>query len=319
MPRKCAATGNVYNLLRTKMKKLGITINNRLISLSNLDKIWFPKSKITKGDIVEYYAQMAKYQLPLVKNHLLTMQRFPDGINGETFFQKNASEYFPSWIKKLPVTKSEGGIVNYVVASNEQTIVYLANQGALTIHYWLSKYNKLHNPDRIIFDLDPSVNNFARVRATALLIKKICDELDLPCYAMTTGSEGMHVYIPLKPVHTFEEVEIVTSYITRQMLAKYPKEFTLEVRKDKRGTKIFIDTLRNRYNATAVVPYCVRDYEKAPVAMPIWWDEVTSKLTAQTFNIANAYEHLKKRGNPWKTMASKAVSLKRLIKKIGDS
>lgn len=296
-----------------------IKINNRIISLSNLDKIWFPKSKITKGEIIAYYAQMASYQLPLIKNHLLTLQRYPDGIKGEAFYQKNASDYFPSWIKTKPVTKSEGGVVEYVVATNEQTLVYLVNQATLTLHYWLSKYIKLHYPDRIIFDLDPSVNNFTRIKAAAKLIKKICDELDLPCYAMTTGSRGIHIYIPLKPGHTFEDVDIVASYIARKMIEERPKEFTLEMRKNKRGTKIFIDTLRNRYNATAVVPYSVRAYEKAPVAMPIWWKEIDSKLTAQTFTIKNAYEHLKKVGNPWKSMNTKAVSIKRLIKKIGDS
>lgn len=296
-----------------------IKIHNRSISLSNLDKIWFPRSKITKGEIVEYYAQMAKYQIPLVKNHLLTMQRYPEGIKGEAFYQKNAGSYFPSWIKTKSVHKEEGGIVHYVVAVNEQTLVYLANQATLTIHYWMSKYTNLYAPDRIIFDLDPSVNNFTRVKAAAHLIKEICQDLKLPCFAMTTGSRGMHIYIPLKPGHTFEESTKVAYYIANQMIAEKPKEFTLEVRKEKRGTKIFIDTLRNRYNATAVVPYSVRAYEKAPVAMPLWWDEVDSKLTAQTFTISNAYDHLKEVGNPWKTMATKAVSLKKLIKKIGDT
>lgn len=295
-----------------------IKINKRTISVSSLDKVWFPRSKITKGAIVAYYAQMAPFQIQLIKNHLLTMQRYPDGIKGESFYQKNANDYFPSWIKTKAVEKSEGGTVNYVVAVNEQTIVYLVNQATLTLHYWLSKYTKLHYPDRMIFDLDPSVNNFARVKAAALLIKKICDDLKLPCYAMTTGSRGIHIYVPLKPGHTFEEVDIVASYIARKMMEAKPKEFTLELRKEKRGTKIFIDTLRNRYNATAVVPYSVRAYEKAPVAMPLWWDEIDKRLTAQTFTIANAFEHLKKAGNPWKTMSKKAVSLKKLIKKIGD-
>ncbi|CAN5212210.1 non-homologous end-joining DNA ligase [soil metagenome] len=301
------------------LKMESIKIKNRFISLSHLDKIWFPRSKITKGAIVSYYAQMAKFQVPIIKNHLLSMQRYPDGIKGEAFYQKNASAYFPAWIKKFEVTKSEGGTVDYVVATNEQTLVYLVNQATLTLHYWLSKYTKLHYPDRIIFDLDPSVNNFSRIKSAAFLVKAICDELGLPCYAMTTGSRGMHIYIPLKPGHTFEEVDIVASYIARRMIAQKPKEFTLEVRINKRGTKIFIDTLRNRYNATAVVPYSVRAYEKAPVAMPLWWDEIDTRLTAQTFTIANAYAHLKKVGNPWKTMNAKAVSLKRLIKKIGDS
>ncbi len=290
------------------------------IIISNPNKVWFPRSKISKAAVVEYYERASAYQLPLIKNHLLTMQRYPNGIKGQMFYQKNAGSYFPSWVATVAVRKEEGGTVDYVVAKNRETLVYLANQAALTIHYWLSKATALHKPDRIIFDLDPSVNNFARVRAAALLIKDICDAEQLPCFAMTTGSEGMHVYIPIKRLHTFDEVSKVATYIAQQMIKKSPKEFTLEVRKNKRGTKIFIDTLRNRYSATAVVPYSVRSYEKAPVAMPLWWKEVNAKLvSSQQFTIATVLAHRKKVGDPWKKMMGQAVSLKKILNRIGDA
>jgi bifunctional non-homologous end joining protein LigD len=289
----------------------------KIVALSNLDKIWFPQSKITKGDILDYYSQAAHYIIPHVKNHLLTMQRFPGGINEESFYQKNAGSYFPSWIKTVPVAKHEGGNVDYVVCNNAATLIYLANQGALTLHAWLSQASKLYYPDRMIFDLDPSVNDFSRVRKAALLIKAMFDELNIPNFAMTTGSRGMHVYIPLKRVHTFDEIGDFAHAVGKRMIQEAPKEFTLEVRKNKRGSKIFIDTLRNRYSATSVAPYSVRPYEKAPVAAPLHWEEVNdSKLTSQKFTINNVLARLKSEGDPWQGIDDQAVSLKKNYKRV---
>lgn len=297
------------------MEKSEIKVGNRTIALSNLDKIWFPRSKISKGDIIEYYHAVGDYFLPHVKNHLITMQRFPSGINQESFYQKNAGSYFPLWIKTVRVAKYEGGNVDYVVCNNAATIVYLANQGAITMHSWLSRYDKLHTPDRMIFDLDPSVDNFSRIRNAALLIKDMLDELKIPSFAMTTGSRGMHVYVPLKRVHTFDEVGDFAHAVAKRMLQEAPKEFTLEVRKEKRGTKIFIDTLRNRYGATSVAPYSVRPHEKAPVAAPLHWDEVNdAKLSSQKFTINNVLARLKNEGDPWHDVDTHAVSLKKFMK-----
>ena len=298
------------------MEKSEITIGNHIIALSNLDKIWFPKSKIIKGDILKYYYQVADYIIPHVKNHPLTMQRFPEGITGEAFYQKNAGKYFPSWIQTVGIGKEEGGTVHYVIGNNPATIVYLANQGAITMHSWLSRYDKLHIPDRMIFDLDPSKNDFASIRKAALLIKEIFDDMKIPCFAMTTGSRGMHVYVPLKRVHTFDQVADFAYEIAQKMLHERPKDFTLEVRKNKRAGKIFIDTLRNRYSATSVAPYSVRPHEKAPVATPLHWDEVTSRLeSSQKFNIENVIARLKRVGDPWEHVDEQAVSLKKYMKK----
>ncbi len=288
----------------------------KIVALSNLDKIWFPRSKISKGDIIEYYHAVAEYFLPHVKNHLLTMQRFPGGITQESFYQKNAGSYFPAWIKTVSVAKHEGGSIDYVICNNAATLVYLANQGAITLHAWLSQASKLYYPDRMIFDLDPSVNNFSRIRNAALLLKEMFDELKIPCFAMTTGSRGMHVYIPLKRIHTFDEVGDFAYAIGKRMLQEFPKEFTLEVRKEKRGTKIFIDTLRNRYSATSVAPYSVRPHENAPVAAPLHWQEVKdSKLSSQKFTINNVLARLKSDGDPWHDVDDYAMSLKKFMKK----
>lgn len=295
-------------------------IGNRNIELSNLDKIWFPKSKITKGAIVNYYFQVADFIVPHIKNHPLTMQRFPSGITGESFYQKNAGTYFPDWIKTIAIGKQEGGKVHYVIGNNPGTLVYLANQGAITLHAWLSQADKLHTPDRMIFDLDPSKDDFPRVRKATLLIKEIFDDLKIPCFAMTTGSRGMHVYVPLKRVHSFDYVADFAYAIAHKMMEESPKQFTLEVRKAKRAGKIFIDTLRNRYSATSVIPYSVRPKEKAPVAAPLYWDEVKdTQLTSQKFNIKNILERLKIDGDPWEDIDTYAVSLKKSYKKMGPN
>jgi bifunctional non-homologous end joining protein LigD len=292
-------------------------IGNRIIQLSNLDKIWFPKSKITKGQIINYYYQVSHYCIGHIKNHPLTMQRFPGGIKGESFYQKNAGSYFPEWIKTVAIGKEEGGKVHYVIGNNPATLVYLANQGAITIHSWLAQYDKLHTPDRMIFDLDPSKDDFSSIAKAALLIKEIFTDLKIPCFTMTTGSRGMHVYVPLKRLHSFDYVGDFAYAIAEKMMKENPKQFTLEVRKSKRAGKIFIDTLRNRYSATSVMPYSVRPKEKAPVAAPLFWEEVKdSKLTSQKFNIRNILSRLKTDGDPWKDVDEHAISLKNAYKQL---
>lgn len=293
-----------------------IKMNGRLITVSNEQKIWFPQSKISKGDILAYYQKVAPFSIHQIKNHVLTMQRFPSGIKGESFYQKNAGTYFPSWIKTIPIKKENGGKVNYVVATSEATLLYLVNQGSLVIHNWLSRYDKLYYPDRMIFDLDPSKNDFNSIRHAALLLKSIFDDMDIPSFAMTTGSRGIHVCVPLKRVHTFDQISDFSYEIAQRMYNENPKQFTLEIRKNKRAGKIFIDTLRNRYSATAVMPYSVRAREKAPVAAPLWWQEVkSSRLSAQSFTIKNIPARLKSEGDPWSDMYDHSISLKKFFKK----
>lgn len=293
-----------------------IKVDNKIITITNEKKVWFPRSKISKGAILSYYEKVAPIALDHVKNHLLTMQRFPEGISGESFYQKNAGSYFPAWIKTVPVKKEEGGTVDYVVGTNPATLLYLVNQGSLVIHSWLSRYDKLYYPDRMIFDLDPSKNDFRAVRQAALLLKTIFDEIKVPSFAMTTGSRGIHVLVPLKRVHTFDQISDFSYKVAQKMLEHDPKQYTLEVRKNKRAGKIFIDTLRNRYSATAVMPYSVRAREKAPVATPLWWDEVKSyRLTSQSFTIKNILPRLKSDGDPWSDIQDHAVSLKKYFKK----
>jgi bifunctional non-homologous end joining protein LigD len=282
-------------------RKDKITLNGHSFEISNKDKILFPKIKLTKGDLISYYHEIAPLMLPHMKNRPLTLQRFPNGITHEGFFQKDASNYFPEWIKNYAIIKKEGGETSYVICNNVATLVYLANQGCVTLHRWLSKINKINNPDLLIFDLDPSTKDFSLVRKTALKLKKILEEIKLIPFVMTTGSHGMHVIAPIKPTKTFNQVREHAKLIAQEMVSRYPEDYTIEMRKEKRNKKLFIDIHRNTFTATAVTPYSVRPHPTAPIATPLDWDEVSSnKLRSDTYTISNIFKHIEKKEDPWK-------------------
>lgn len=299
-----------------KTTKRTIKIDRYSIDISNEDKIFFPKSKITKGDVIAYYIKVASRMLAYIKGRPISMQRFPEGITKEGFFQKEAGSYFPNWITTMAIAKEAGAKVNYVIVDNEATIVYLANQACLVFHPWLSKYDKLMYPDRIIFDLDPAGKaTFELVRWTAFELKKVLDTLKLESFVMLTGSRGVHIWIPIKREQNYDKVKSFARTLARVLVKKYPDKLTLEMQKKKRGNKIFIDFLRNAFGQTGVAPYSLRAKEGAPIAMPITWKELANKkIGPQKFTISNGERQIKK--NPWKKLLTTAYSLKNAQKKL---
>ncbi len=277
-----------------------IKLGKYVVDITNENKILFPKAKITKGELVEYYQRVASYMIPYVKNRPLTMHRFVQGIDQEGFYQKNVPDYFPSWIKRVPILKKADGIVNYVVCNNDATLVYLANQLCITPHIWLSRVDKLKYPDRMIFDLDPSPGvSFLQIRWAAKKIKKLLEhDFGLSTFIMTTGSRGVHIIVPLKRVHTFDQVRLFAHDCADLLAKKYPKKLTLEMRKAKRGKRIFIDVLRNSFGATGVAPYAVRAKPGAPIATPIEWHELDA-VTPQKYTMKNIFRRLVRKKDPW--------------------
>jgi bifunctional non-homologous end joining protein LigD len=289
-----------------------IKAENHLIEITNEDRVLFPQSGITKGDLIKYYEKIAPTMLFYMKDRLISMQRFPNGIDQEGFYQKDASEYFPKWIKRVAVNKQDGGRVNYVVCNNAATLIYLANQACITNHIWLSRIDKLKIPDRMIFDLDPSDCSFTQIRNAALIVKKHLEDLDLCAFAMTTGSRGIHVVVPLKRKYSFDIVRQFAKNIAVMLVDKYPEKFTIEMHKQKRGKRIFIDFLRNAFGQTGVAPYSVRARENAPVATPLFWQEVSNpKLTPTKYTIKNIFKRLDEVGDPWEKIDKHACSIKR--------
>jgi bifunctional non-homologous end joining protein LigD len=289
-----------------------VRIGRYTVKLSHEEKLLFPRSGITKKELIEYYQRSASVMLPYLKNRPLTMHRFPSGISEDGFYQKDAPDYFPAWIERVSIPKKEGEVTEYVVCQNTATLVYIANQNCITPHIGLSSVQSLAFPDRMIFDLDPATDNFDLVRHAAYALKAQLDEQKLPNFAMTTGSRGVHVVVPLKPTVPFEQVREYARALAQQVVDAAPKKFTLEIRKEKRGSRLLIDYLRNSFGATSVAPYAVRAKENAPVATPLLWDELAdSKLNAHTYTIATIGARLEEIGNPWASFFSSAVSLKK--------
>jgi bifunctional non-homologous end joining protein LigD len=289
-----------------------ITLDGHEVKLSSQDKILFPKSKITKGDLVSYYQRIAPYMIPLIYNHPLTLRRFPNGITHEGFYQKEVSAYFPKWIKRKEIKRrSVDEFVTYAIGNDTATLVYLANQGTLVFHIWLSTAQKITHPDRMIFDLDPSNNrSWPQIKKTAKQIKKKLEAYGLTPFLMTSGSKGLHITTPLTQTATFDKVRAFTKKIAEELVEENPKTLTVEIRKEKRGTKIFIDTLRNQWAQLGVAPYSARAKEGAPIATPIEWSELSnSKLNPQAYTIKNIFRRLSRKKNPWKDFYKKAHAL----------
>lgn len=290
-----------------------IRVGNRSFPVSNLDKVFFPQSKITKGDLITYYSKISSKMLPLIKDRPLSLHRFPNGIKGDGFFQKNFSEYFPNWLGKVAIPTKGNKKMEMVICNNKATLLYLANQAVVTFHPWLSKKKKLDFPDRMIFDLDPSSKDFSIVIDGAKTLKKILESLHLEPFLMTTGSRGLHVVVPLKPTAEFDEVRSFAKQIAQLMVKEEPSKYTIEQRKNKRGKKVFIDYLRNGYGQTAVAPYSVRTIEGAPIAAPISWKELTAQLHSQKYNIKNIF---RRKSCPWSSISQSAAPLKKAHGKL---
>ena len=294
-----------------------ISFGKYTVETSNEDKTFFPDEDLTKGDLIEYYRKIADAILPHLRNRTLSMQRFPDGIQKSGFYQKEAGDYFPDWVKTVKI-KKEGGSNTQVVIDKTATLVYLANQAMVTPHVWLSKIDKLDYPDRLVFDLDPPGDGFAPVRKAAKkLVAFLDDELGLPVFVQTTGSRGLHVVVPLDRSADFDTVRAFAQDAAKVLADRNSDELTVEVRKNRRRGRLFLDTARNAYAQTFVAPYSVRARSGAPVATPLGLEELgDSRLHAQKYTIRNIHRRLARRKDPWAKINRRAVSLKKAEKNL---
>jgi len=286
------------------------------VEATHLDKVLFPGEGITKGDLIDYYRDIAGSILPYLEERPVVMQRFPEGIGADGFYMKNVPDYFPDWIETVTVAKKEGSVTHAVVG-NEATLVYLANQGTITPHVWLSRIDALRAPDRIVFDLDPPENDFDSVRDGARAIRELIEEVGLVPFAMTTGGRGVHVVVPIDRGPEFDDVRAFARGVADLLAERHPDRFTTETRKAKREGRLFLDYLRNSYAQTAVPPYAVRPRPGAPVAMPIAWDELDeSDLRGDRWTIESARRRLARADDPWKGHRRRARELERAAERL---
>jgi bifunctional non-homologous end joining protein LigD len=289
----------------------------RSVEITHPDKLLFPDDGLTKADIAGYYEAVAEWMLPHIKNRPISMLRFPDGVGGHGFFHKNVPDYFPDWVKRVTVDKRGGTLVQAVVCDAD-TLVYLVGQNMITPHVWLSRADRIRQPDRLVFDLDPAPGaDFAAVRRAARRTGELLRELGLEPFAQVTGSKGIHVWTPLRRRATFEDVRPFARAVAELLAARHPDELTLEFRKSERGGRILIDVMRNAYAQTTVPPYAVRPLPGAPVATPISWDELSdSKLRADRWTVKKVLRRLAAKGDPWADIASFARGLTRAGKRL---
>jgi len=287
---------------------LAITVGHREIEISRPDKQLIPPN-VTKAGLARYYAQIGDVMLPHIAGRPLNFERYPDGIEGHKIFQQHASGHFPDWIEVVEVPKS-GGTVKHVVASEPVTLVYLANQACITFHSWESRADNLGRPDKMVFDLDPSVHRPAAVRRAALLIVGLLRELGLEPWAMTSGSRGYHVVVPLQRRAEFDYVRTFSRDFAAVAAAREPRVFTIEQRKAKREGKILIDFMRNGYGLTSVAPYSVRARPKAPVATPLHLDELSEASTRpDRWTVRAVLRRVEQDGDPWERFERGAQTL----------
>lgn len=290
------------------------------IEISHPDKLLYPKDHFTKADVADYYAKISPKLLPFLKNRPLTLKIYPKGIHEAGFFNKHAPNYFPHNIKRIDVPMhSKQGHLIMVSATKMEDFVYWANQNMIELHMNLSTSKALEKPDQIIFDFDPSNNDFENVRACSFLLRGLLDKLKINSFIKVTGSRGVHVHIPIKGESTFKEIKPIAKKIAKAVYLLQPNLATLEQLKDKRKNRVFIDYLRNDYGMTAISPYSLRAKDGISVAAPISWEELKSKsLNSTSFNAKNILDRLSKMDDPWRAFNKKPVSIKTLIKHIEE-
>jgi bifunctional non-homologous end joining protein LigD len=278
----------------------GLEVGGREVEISRPDKVLFPGEGLTKLDLAEYYAGVGEVAIPHLLDRAVTMHRFPDGIEEEGFYQKEAPDYFPDWIRRERLSK-EDGEVEHVVCEEPACLVYLANQGCITPHISLSRADAPEYPDRLVFDLDPPGDDpdVGRLHDSAREVRALLADLDLDSFLMTTGSRGYHIVVPLDRSADFDAARDFARRLAEELATRHPERLTAEQRKAKRGNRVFVDYLRNSYAQTTVTPYAVRALPGAPVATPLDWDELGGS-EPRSYTTRNLLRRLGQKSDPWK-------------------
>jgi len=276
------------------------------MEVSSADRVLFPQAGTTKGEVVAYYAAVGERMLRHMAGRPLTLERYPKGIGEKGFMQKNVGKHFPASIGRLEMPKREGVTVHPVV-SDADGVAYLANQGTLTFHCPSSRADDVYTPDRMVLDLDPSVDDVGRTQEAARATKAFLDALELPSHLLATGSKGYHLVVPVRDT-SFEETGALAHCIATLLAAQHEDLLTFEFLKKDRGSRVLVDWMRNGWWATSVVPWSLRPRPGAPVAMPLSWDELETTGPADV-DLFAAFG----RPDPWPPFAEHAVPIERAL------
>jgi bifunctional non-homologous end joining protein LigD len=296
-----------------------ITLDGHDVPLTNLNKIYWPEEKITKGDLINYYKNIAPFLLPYLKDRPLSLKRNPNGITDKGFFHKDAGGGAPSWVNKVDIySGANDRIISYLICNDTASLVYIANLGCIEINPWNSTAQRQEYPDYLVIDLDPSGgNDFEQVIETANVVKTILDDAGAPCYCKTSGATGLHIYIPLGAKYTYDEAKEFGNLIAIKTQQQLPEFTSVERSLTKRGNKIYIDYLQNRKGQTLASVYSVRPKAGATVSAPLDWKEVKRGLHPSQFDIWNIFDRIKEKGDLFRGILGKGIDLKKCLKKLG--
>jgi len=275
-------------------------------TITHPEKVLFPDDGITKGELAAYYEAIAPVMLPHVANRPVTMERYPSGIASKGFWQKDVSKGFPDWLDRVEVPK-KGGTVHHPLIADARSLLWTVNQNTITHHVWNRRTPNLQHPDVCVFDLDPSIDDAAAVRAAALALRTLLDELGLPSAVKTSGSKGFHIVVPLDATVRTGAVARFADAIGTLMVARHPDTLTQEFSKADRGGRILVDTGRNGYSATFAAPYTVRARPGAPVSAPCTWTEIErGEVAPRSFTVRTMPGRIAEVGDLWAGMAADA-------------
>lgn len=299
----------------TQVKK----INGHDLKFTNLSKLFWKKEKVTKRDLINYYYQVAPYILPYLKDRPQSLNRHPNGIDGKSFYQKDVTGKAPEWIETyLYHSKADERDKHFLVCTDEASLLYMASLGCIELNPWSSTVHSPDNPDWCIIDLDPDKHSFNQVIEAAQVTHTILNDMGIPSYCKTSGSTGLHIYLPLGAKYSYEQSKEFARVIVTLVQREIPSYTSIERKVSDRSGKMYLDFLQNRPQATLAAPYSLRPKPGATVSMPLRWDEVKKGLTMKDFTIFNALDRLKNEGDIFKGVLGKGIDLEKIVKKLSN-
>ena len=305
-------------LIASKAETQLCTVNGHELKFTHLSKLYWPEDKVSKRDMFNYYDQVAVFIIPYLKDRPMSLNRFPGGIHAQSFYQKDVKDKAPSWAETFPYTNSEGERKEYLLGNDEAALLWMASLGCIEMNPWFSRSQSPDNPDYCVIDLDPDKNTFDQVIQVAKMVKEILDQLNIPCYPKTSGSTGIHIYIPLQAQYTYEQSQMFARIIVNLIHQQVPDFTSLERMISNRSGKMYLDFMQNRAGATIAGPYSLRPKPGATVSMPLSWDELKPGLTMRDFTIFNAIDRLKETGDLFKGVLGQGIDLAIAVKKAKE-
>ncbi|HSE98770.1 MAG TPA: non-homologous end-joining DNA ligase [Blastocatellia bacterium] len=297
---------------------IDLKVGRDIVTVTNLDKVYWPRDSYTKGDLIRYYYQVSKYILPYLKDRPLIMKRYPNGIRGGSFHQHDVDEA-PDYVRTASIEVAEGHTVDYIVNDNTATLLYVANLGAIERHPWHSRLASMDRPDWFVFDLDPGNRvDYSTICEVALILRRVLGNLGFDCCAKTSGSRGMHVYVPIRAAYGYEEVSRLAEAVATLVARESPDIATVERSlKKRRRDQVYVDHLQNAQGKSVVAPYSVRPRDGATVSAPLDWAEVKrKKVRPQDFTIKNIIRRIERKGDLFRLALKKKQTLGSAIERV---